>query len=159
MKTSRIVLAATGLLLAGAMLTGVAATHTHGPGQSSYTILSEQLHNQLNLRPEQDRQWQTLKDEEDMLHSKMREYHRQLHDVADAEFAKPRPDLAAIAAAADSAHQRTYAARRDFRQHALAFYSDLSPEQQGVVIDTIKEKRQRMDRFFERRHHPKSGDR
>ena len=159
MKTSKIVLAAAGLLLAGAMLTGVAATHTHGPGQSSYTIFSEQLHTQLNLQPEQDRQWQTLKVEEDLLRSKMREYRRQFHDVADAEFAKPRPDLAALAAAADTAHQRTYAARRDFRQHALAFYSDLSPEQQGVVINTIKEKRQRVERFFERRHHPKSGDR
>ena len=78
--------------------------------------------------------------------------------LGSAEFAKPRPNLAALSTAADTAHEQIYAARKDFRQHALAFYSSLSPEQQLVVINAIKEKHQRMERFFEKRLQHHSGE-
>ena len=161
MKTSKIILAiaTAGLLLAAGMLTSTAATHAGRPDRSSHQMFSEQLHQQLNLLPDQDRQWQALKDEEESLHKKMKESRRQLHDTADAEFAKPRPDLAALSTAADTTREQIYAARKDFRQHALAFYSSLSPEQQLVVVNTIKEKRQRMERWHEKRqqHQPGQG--
>jgi uncharacterized membrane protein len=160
MKNSKTVLAiaAAGLLLAAGMLTGTAAPHAGRSDRSSHQMFSEQLHRQLNLAPDQDRQWQTLKDEEKSLHKRMKESRMQLHDAANAEFAKPRPDLAALSTAADAAHEQMHMARSEFRQHALAFYSGLSPEQQLVVIDAIKEKRQQMERWLEKRHQHHSGD-
>jgi len=160
MKTSKTVLAiaATGLLLAAGMLTSTAAPHAGRPDRSSHQMFSEQLHRQLSLLPDQDRQWQTLKDEEKSLHKRTKESLMQLHDAADAEFAKPRPDLAALSTAADAAHEQIYTARREFRQHALAFYSGLSPEQQLVVVNAIKEKRQQMGRWLEKRHQHHSGE-
>ena len=160
MKTSKTVLAtaAAGLLLAAGMLTSMAAPHAGGPDRSSHQMFSDQLHQQLNLLPDQDKQWQTLKDEEKSLHKKIKESRTQLHDAANAEFAKPRPDLTALSTAADAAHEQIYTARREFRQHALAFYSGLSPEQQLVVVNAIKEKRQQMERWLEKRHQHHSGD-
>ncbi|HVS26410.1 MAG TPA: Spy/CpxP family protein refolding chaperone [Burkholderiales bacterium] len=158
MKTSKIILAIAGLSLAGGMLTGAAAPQTAWQDRPFNRMFSEQLHTQLKLMPDQDRQWEALKDEERSLREKMMESRRQLHDAADAEFAKPHLDLAALGTAADTAHEQIYAARRDFRQHALAFYSGLSPEQQEVVINAIKEKRQRMERFLEKRHQRQSGE-
>jgi protein CpxP len=160
MKTSKTVLAmaAAGLLLAAGVLTSTAAPHAGRPDRSSHQMFSEQLHQQLNLQPDQDRQWQALKDEEKSLHKKMKGSRTQLRDTANAEFAKSRPDLAALSTAADAAHEEIYTARREFHQHALAFYSGLSPEQQLVVVNAIKEKRQQMGQWREKRHHHHSGE-
>ena len=64
MKTNKIILAiaTAGLLLAAGMLTSTAATHAGRLDRSSHQMFSEQLHQQLNLLPDQDRQWQALKD-------------------------------------------------------------------------------------------------
>lgn len=147
-----------GLLLAASTLTGTAAAQTVRPDRPLNQIFSEQLHNQLNLLPDQDQQWQALKGEEESLHKKMKESRQKLNALAEIELAKPHPDLAGLSTAADTTHEQMYAAGKDFRQRALAFYSGLSPEQQQVVINAIKEKRQRMQLFIEKLHQRRSGD-
>jgi uncharacterized membrane protein len=147
-----------GLLLAAGTLTNTAAAQAVRSERPLNQIFSERLHKELNLLPDQDQQWQTLKREEELLHTKMKVSRQKLDALAVMEFAKPRPDLAGLSTAADTTHEQMYAARKDFRQHALAFYSGLSPEQQQVVINVIKEWRQHTQRFIKKLHQHRSGD-
>lgn len=154
MKTVKTVpaIATAALLLTTGILLSAAAPQTGRPRTPLNRIFSERLHQQLNLMPDQDRRWLALENEEESLRKEIKQSFMELHGAADAEFAKPRPDLAALSSIADSAHEQIYAARKDFRKHALAFYSGLSPKQQAIVISVIKEKRQPMERVLEKRH-------
>ncbi|HXZ95854.1 MAG TPA: periplasmic heavy metal sensor [Burkholderiales bacterium] len=153
MKTSRVIpaVAAAAVFLGAGILFSAAALRTDRTSSATHVIFNQQLHKQLNLLPDQERQWQALKDEEELLRKKINDSRAQLRGVADAEFAKTRPDLAALSGAADAVREQNYAVRRDFHKHALAFYSSLSPEQQLAVINTMKEKRRQNDRVLEKK--------
>jgi Spy/CpxP family protein refolding chaperone len=138
----------TGFAIAGADPTAVGFSQRHG-------ILSERVHQQLNLTPDLENQWQQLKTQQTALHNSMRESHQQMRTVLDAEMAKPQPDLTAINNAIDAAHEANYAAQKHFRQTALALYSALTPERQAIVIAALKAKHQRVQDWQKRHPHPR----
>jgi len=68
----------------------------------------------------------------------------------DAELAKAEPDLAAVAAAFDSAEEQGRAARRQVRDQWLAFYGNLRADQKAIVRDTMRDRLTRMEDMHER---------
>lgn len=131
--------------------------HHHHGGFGQYGgLLSEEVRKQLNLAPEQDRDWQELKRQQQALWEQMRDTHQQMRAQIDAELAKPQPDLAAINAAMDAAHERNYAANKRLREAALGFYQTLTPDRQAIVVSALKERHERFKKSREHRHH---GDR
>ena len=89
-----------------------------------------------------------------------RALHLKVKDTAQAELAKPEPDLAAIAAAADAAMEQGRAQRKAIRAEWLALYDKFSPEQKAVVRDLLQKRmahaesfrqrmRERMHQFFD----------
>jgi Spy/CpxP family protein refolding chaperone len=143
----------TGFAIAGADPTAVGFSQRHG-------ILSERVHQQLNLTPALETQWQALKTEQTALRSSMRESHQQIRTLFEAELAKPQPDLTAVNNAVDAAHQANYAAQKAVRQKLLDFYSALTPERQSIVIAALKAKLQRAQDWHKqhpRQHAPQSN--
>jgi Spy/CpxP family protein refolding chaperone len=148
-----------GAMLAASILvqTGFAVAKPTGVG---YGILSERVHQQLNLTPALETQWQALKTEQTALRSSMRESHQQIRTLFEAELAKPQPDLTAVNNAVDAAHQANYAAQKAVRQKLLDFYSALTPERQSIVIAALKAKLQRAQDWHKqhpRQHAPQSN--
>ena len=79
--------------------------------------------------------------------------HTQMQGVKDAlaaELAKPEPDLAAVAAAADSAQQQALQARHQVRDGWLALYATFSPEQKAVVKGIIQQHLAKMETIHQR---------
>jgi len=153
MKTSSLALnyAIGAALLGAGILFSATAHRTESTGSKPHSIFNQELHKRLDLLPEQERDWQALKDEEELLQKKTHDSRARLLDAADSEFAKINPDLVSLSNAADAMREQNYTARKDFRKHALMFYSGLSAEQQLVVINAIKEKLQNQDRFLEKK--------
>ena len=71
-------------------------------------------------------------------------------DTLAAELAKPEPDLAAVAAAADGAQQQMLTVRHQVRDAWLALYATFSPEQKAVVKGIIQEHLAKMDSVHQR---------
>jgi Spy/CpxP family protein refolding chaperone len=69
-----------------------------------------------------------------------------------AELAKPEPDLAALAAAADAAHANGQALRRQVRDEWLKLYATFSPTQKSVVREMLVQRMERHEHFRERMH-------
>jgi Spy/CpxP family protein refolding chaperone len=61
-------------------------------------------------------------------------------DTLQAELAKPAPDLAAVAVAADAAQQQGLVLRHKVRDQWLALYATFTPEQKAVVRDALQQK-------------------
>ena len=57
-----------------------------------------------------------------------------------AELAKPEPNLAAVAAAADAAMDECRLARKAIRDEWLALYAKFGPEQKAAVRDRLQKK-------------------
>lgn len=79
--------------------------------------------------------------------------HSQMQSVKDAlaaELAKPEPDLAAVAAAADAAQQQMQTVRRQVRDAWLALYATFTPEQKGVVKGIIQQHLAKMESFHQK---------
>jgi Spy/CpxP family protein refolding chaperone len=65
--------------------------------------------------------------------------------VLNAELAKAQPDLAAVAAAADSAQAQNSTLRHQVRAAWLNLYGTFSPDQKAVVKAAIEQRLARMD--------------
>jgi Spy/CpxP family protein refolding chaperone len=76
-----------------------------------------------------------------------RTLHQKGKDALTAELAKPEPDLAAVAAVADSTQQQGTALRHQVRDTWLQLYATFSPEQKAVVRDLLQQRMARMESF------------
>jgi uncharacterized membrane protein len=72
---------------------------------------------------------------------------QRMRGAAQAELAKPEPDLAALAAAGDAAQANLQAARRQVRAQWLQLYATFSPAQKGVVRDVLVQRMERHETF------------
>ncbi len=70
-----------------------------------------------------------------------------LHAAMQAELAKPEPNLASVAAAADQVQQQNQGLRKSVRDQWLALYAMLTPEQKAVVRDAMTQRMARADSF------------
>ncbi len=85
----------------------------------------------------------------------MKKTHEDMRAAMKAEFAKPEPDLAALAARGDEVRGRMAAAHREMRDGFLKLYAGMTPEQKGMVKKMIIHRMKMMHHMRERmmRHH------
>lgn len=83
--------------------------------------------------------------------------HQQVKDALSAQLAKPEPDLAAVAAVADSVQQQGITLRHQVRDMWLQLYATFSPEQKAIVRDLLQQRMARMESFREKMKAHMSG--
>jgi Spy/CpxP family protein refolding chaperone len=93
---------------------------------------------QLNLNTSQQQRWDALAAQAKAGHETAHANAAQVRAAMDAELAKSAPDLAAVAATADSVRQQNEALHKATRDAWLALYATFTPEQKLVVRDTLK---------------------
>ena len=137
-------------------LTGVAALaqpgggpgHPHGaPGGMEIEHVLLHVKGQLNLNTSQQLSWDNAVAQTKAAHAAGATNHQKLHDAMAAELAKPEPDLAAVAAIADSVHATNQSLRQGVRNQWLQVYATFSPEQKAVVRDALSKQMARMEAF------------
>ncbi len=75
---------------------------------------------------------------------------QKVHDALTAELAKPEPDLAAVAAVADSTQTSNQTLRQGVRNQWLQIYATFTPDQKAVVRDALAKRLARMDSMLEK---------
>ncbi len=123
---------------------------------------AERLAERLKLTPAQRTQWDAMVQKSKAQFEAMRAAHHEMHEAMKAELAKPEPDLAALAAKADAAHERGAAAHKELRDGWLKLYATMSPEQKGVVKKAILWHMEKMHhmrmRMMHHHHHGHDGE-
>ncbi len=143
-------LAATAVLaLTGAVAMaqpGHGAGHPHGaPGGMEIEHVLGSVKGQLNLNTSQQIMWDNAVAQTKSAHETGRANMQKVHEAMKAELAKPEPDLAGVAAAADSTQASNQALRKDVRNQWLQVYATFSPEQKAVVRDALAKQVARME--------------
>lgn len=86
-----------------------------------------------------------------------RALHQKVKDAMAVELAKSEPDLAAVAAVADSVQQQGIAPRQQVRDAWLQVYATFTPEQKGIVRDLLQQRMAHMESFRQKMKDHLSG--
>ncbi|TKC83069.1 periplasmic heavy metal sensor [Trinickia terrae] len=137
-----------------------------GPGgwhHGGFEKQLNQLHAQLKLSPDQEKQWQdalnTMKQNRDAA----RKSHEQMHDQFKAMQQQPILDLNALHDAHVKAQQQDEQLREQTAQAWLAFYNGLNDQQKTIVSTALKQHFAKMEQFREKmeqhweHHHQDKG--
>jgi Spy/CpxP family protein refolding chaperone len=122
----------------------------HGRGGFELEHVLSQLKAQLNLNTQQQSLWDAAAAHGKTARQNARAAMDAVHATMTAELAKPEPNFAAVAAAADAAQANAQAARKQVRDEWLALYATFTPAQKGIVRDAIKARVERMEAFREK---------
>lgn len=114
----------------------------HGGGDVIMAIA--RLQNQLNLNTSQQTMWDNAVAAGKSARASAQANHQNVANVLNAELAKPEPDLAAVAAAADAAQAQNTALRHQVRAAWLSLYATFSTAQKTVVKTAIQQRLARM---------------
>jgi len=145
------VAAAAVFALAGFAATAQPAGPGHGPhGGIGIEHLLQGLKGQLNLNTSQQLQWDNAVAQTTAAHAAGRASMQKVHDALTAELAKPEPDLAAVAAVADSTQTSNQTLRQGVRNQWLQIYATFTPDQKAVVRDALAKRLARMDSMHEK---------
>ena len=121
----------------------------HGPGHGGGGMDIEHVlgavKGQLNLNTSQQLQWDNAAAQTKSARETGRAGMQKVHDAMVAELAKPEPDLAAVAAVADSVHTSNQTLRQGVRAQWLQIYATFSPAQKAVVRDALAKQMARME--------------
>ena len=118
--------------------------HGGGGGMDIEQVLGA-VKGQLNLNTSQQLQWDNAAAQTKSARETGRAGMQKVHDAMAAELAKPEPDLAAVAAVADSMHTSNQTLRQGVRAQWLQVYATFSPAQKAVVRDALAQQMARMD--------------
>lgn len=119
-----------------------------GPGRGfEIENVLASLKAQLNLNTQQQATWDAVVAHGKTARQNARAAMDQVHTVMTAELAKPEPNFAAVAAAADAAQNATQAERKQVRDEWLALYASFTPAQKAIVRDAVKQRVERMEAF------------
>jgi Spy/CpxP family protein refolding chaperone len=124
--------------------------HGHRGGGDPLAHAIGELKSQLNLTASQQQAWDAAIAAGKQAREAAKQSRQTVSQLAHDELAKPSPDLAKIAAAADQAHDAAVAARRQVRNQFLSIYATFSTEQKALVQQKLAERMARMDSFRER---------
>lgn len=119
----------------------------HGRGGFEIEQVLAQVKSQLNLNTQQQALWDAAAAHGKTARQSARAAMDSVHAMLTAELAKPEPNLAVVAAAADAAQANAQGARKQVRDEWLALYATFSPAQKAIVRDAIKARVERMDAF------------
>lgn len=115
---------------------------------------ADRIAEKLKLTPDQRVQFDAMIEKSKAQRESMKKTHEDMHAAMKAEFAKPEPDLAALAAKGDEVHGQMAAAHREIRDGWLKLYATMSPEQKGMVKVMLMHHMKMMHHMRERmRHH------
>ena len=138
-----------------------AGGHGPGPGHPGGMEIEQILgavKGQLNLNTSQQLAWDNAVTETRRVHTIGRTNMQKVRDAMTTELAKDEPNLAAVAAVADSVHADNQALRQGARKQWLQVYAILMPEQKLIVRDAFKSQVARMETMGARmREHMQRG--
>ena len=148
-------------------LTGVAAVaqppggpwhgRGHGGGVEIENVLAS-LKGELTLNTSQQLMWDNAVAQTKAAHDAGRAAMQTVRDALTAELAKAEPDLAAVAAVADSVHTSQQTLRQGVRDQWLKIYATFTPQQKVVVRDALLKRLVRMKEMGEKmRMHMQHG--
>ena len=125
------------------------AGHGPGPGFGIEQVLAH-LQEKLDLNTSQQLMWDNAVAQGKAARDAGRAARQSAHDALKAELAKPEPDFAAVAAAADAAQANGQALRKQVRDEWLKLYATFTPAQKLVVRDAVQSRVARMETFREK---------
>jgi Spy/CpxP family protein refolding chaperone len=116
--------------------------HGHGMGGPDEMIghLIAHAKGQLNLNTMQQGLFDTAVADSKAAREAGRALHEKVKATLQAELAKPEPDLAAVAAAADAAVDQGRDKRKAIRAEWLALYATFTVEQKAVVKEMLQKR-------------------
>ncbi|MGE5170663.1 MAG: periplasmic heavy metal sensor [Rudaea sp.] len=146
--------------LVGLAGTALALPFGHGHrGGGDVVMAIAHLKDQLNLNTAQQAMWDNAVAAGKAARETARTNTQNVRQTLSAELAKPEPDLAAVAAAADTARDANAALHTQVRAAWLNLYGTFTPEQKTVVKNVLLERMSRMEQFREkmRARHSQGG--
>jgi Spy/CpxP family protein refolding chaperone len=130
----------------------------HGHGGGGDAVMSiVRLKDQLNLNTSQQAMWDNAVAAGKAARTSARANMQKVHDALAAELAKPEPDLAAVAAAADSARTANAQLHTQVRDAWLNLYATFTPDQKTVVKNALSQRLARMDQFRQKMQARRQG--
>jgi protein CpxP len=104
-----------------------------------------QLHDQLKLNADQEKQWQAALDTMKQGHEAMRANHKQMKDQFKAAQQQPILDLNAMASAHQQVEQKDAQLRQQTTDAWLSFYNGLNDQQKTIVSTALKQRFAKME--------------
>lgn len=126
-------------LLAALLGIGIVGYAQPAPAMGSPLWQLAKVKEQLNLNTSQQMQWDNVAALAKAAHETAHANLSQLRTATQAELAKPEPDLASMAASADTLRQQNETQRKAVRDAWLALYATFTPEQKGVVASALRQ--------------------
>ena len=114
--------------------------HGHGAPDEMIGHLIAHAKDKLNLNTSQQGMFDTAVADSKAAFAAGRALHDKVKTTLQAELAKPEPDLAAVAAAVDSAMDQARAQRKAIRAEWLALYGTFTVEQKAVVKEMLQKR-------------------
>ena len=139
-------------ILAVAALIGVGGAavaqpmHHHGAGGDMFLGFAR-VKSQLNLNTSQQAMWDNAVAAGKAARTSAQANMQKVHDALVAELAKPEPDLAAVAAAADSARSANAQLHAQVRDAWLNLYATFTPDQKAVVKNALSQRLAKIDQW------------
>lgn len=122
----------------------------HGREHGGFMKQLKQLHDQLNLNADQEKQWQAALDTMKQNHQAMRANHEQIKSQFKAAQQQPILDLNAMAAAHQQVEQKDAQLRQQTTDAWLKFYNGLNDQQKTTVSTALKQRFAKMEAGRER---------
>ena len=132
---------------------GIAAAFSahHGPRDGGEFLAAiAALKGQLNLNSSQQTMWDNAVASGKAARATGMAGMQNVHAALAAELAKPDPDLAAVAAAADSAQAQNIALRHQVRDAWLNLYGTFTPDQKVIVKAALQKRLAHFDKMREK---------
>jgi Spy/CpxP family protein refolding chaperone len=139
--------------LAGTAVAQPSGGHGHGHrggGGGDVVMAIVHLKDQLNLNTAQQAMWDNAVAASKAARETARTNAQNVQQTLRAELAKPEPDLAAVAAAADAARSANAAVHTQVRAAWLNIYGTFTPEQKAVVKNALLDRMSQMEKFREK---------
>ncbi|HEX8738828.1 MAG TPA: Spy/CpxP family protein refolding chaperone [Casimicrobiaceae bacterium] len=136
-------------MLVGAGIAAAAAQpmrHARDAGGDVVSAIAR-MKGELKLDTSQQAMWDSAVSASKAARTTIRSTRENVRTVLNAELAKPEPDLAAVAAAADNAQTQAIALRHQARAAWLNLYGTFTPEQKAVVRTGIQNRLARLDQW------------
>lgn len=129
---------------------GPGAHEGHGGWHGHFMQQLTQLHNQLKLNPDQEKQWQAALDTMKQNHQAERANHEQMKSQFQAAQQQPILDLNAMAAAHQDVEQKDAQLRQQTSAAWLNFYNGLNDQQKTIVSTALKQRFAKMEQRHEK---------
>jgi Spy/CpxP family protein refolding chaperone len=154
---SRVAVVAAAALFGAGGVAFAQPMHHHGHGGGDVVMSIVRLKSQLNLDTSQQAMWDNAVAAGKAARTSARANMQKVNDELTAELAKPEPDLAAVAAAADSARNANQQLHTQVRDAWLNLYATFTPDQKTVVKNALSQRLAKMEQFRQKMQARRQG--